>query len=255
MELRMTGAEARVPSLLGGGFLRSRFSSGFGGFSLLARFGLHLHAYACRDFAVQTNRHRVVAEILQRLAELNFPAIHFKAVGGELSGDIGRGDRTEEVALLAGFAGKAERQRFYFGYEHFRLGLFSRRPALGGGLHLLDDGLVRFSSLHGQLARQQVIAAVAIGNLHDFSAKAQVGDVFSQNDFHGDSPMLSAASGAYWLRRFCPAAVSRSCADTSHEAKGPRNLWQHRTGLKPDLRKLQLSAAWQTEAELCCGPA
>ena len=51
-------------------------------------------------------------------------------------------------------------------------------------LHLLDDGLVGLSSLHGQLAGQQKIAAVAVGDLHHFAAVAEIDYVFLQNDFH-----------------------------------------------------------------------
>ena len=35
-----------------------------------------------------------------------------------------------------------------------------------------------------QLARQQVVARVAVGDLHDLAAAAEIVDVLSQNDFH-----------------------------------------------------------------------
>ena len=35
-----------------------------------------------------------------------------------------------------------------------------------------------------QLARQQVVARVAVGDLHDLAAAAEVLDVLSKNDFH-----------------------------------------------------------------------
>ncbi len=36
----------------------------------------------------------------------------------------------------------------------------------------------------GELARQQVVARVAVGDLHDFAAPTEIVDVVSKNDFH-----------------------------------------------------------------------
>jgi hypothetical protein len=54
----------------------------------------------------------------------------------------------------------------------------------GGILHLLDDSLVGQGSLHCQLARQQEIAAVAVGHFDQIAAVAQVNYIFLQNYFH-----------------------------------------------------------------------
>jgi len=56
--------------------------------------------------------------------------------------------------------------------------------AVGGILHLLDDSLVGQGSLHCQLARQQEIAAVAVGHFDQIAAVAQVNYIFLQNYFH-----------------------------------------------------------------------
>jgi len=53
-------------------------------------------------------------------------------------------------------------------------------------LHLLalDDLLVAFGGQQGHLARQQVVARVAVGHLHEVAAASEVVDVFSQYHFH-----------------------------------------------------------------------
>ena len=79
---------------------------------------------------------------------------------------------------------KLEHHRLELGDQRFGQGLLSGGAARGGGLHLLDDGLVGFSRLHRQLAGQQKVAAVAVCNLHHVSAMAQVVYIFLQNDFH-----------------------------------------------------------------------
>ena len=48
----------------------------------------------------------------------------------------------------------------------------------------LDLLLVALGDQQRQLARQQVVARVAVGDLHDLAAAAEVVDVLSQNDFH-----------------------------------------------------------------------
>ncbi len=70
------------------------------------------------------------------------------------------------------------------GNELLSLCLLSGGAARSSGFHLFDNGFVGQSSLQGQLARQQEIAAVAVSHLHDIAAVAEVGYVFFQNDFH-----------------------------------------------------------------------
>ena len=64
------------------------------------------------------------------------------------------------------------------------LGLF------GVELHLLalDHLLVARGAEQRHLARQQVVARVAVGDLHEVAAASEVVDVFSQYDFHVLTP-------------------------------------------------------------------
>ena len=53
-------------------------------------------------------------------------------------------------------------------------------------LHALALDLLQVAGRRDQrqLARQQIIARVAVGDLHDFAALPDVFDVVSENDFH-----------------------------------------------------------------------
>jgi len=57
--------------------------------------------------------------------------------------------------------------------------------ATGGGiLHLLDDGLVGRGGLQRQLAGQQKVAGIAVGDFDQIAAVAQIQYIIFQNDFH-----------------------------------------------------------------------
>ena len=59
-----------------------------------------------------------------------------------------------------------------------------RLARFGELLLALDLLLVVLGHQQRQLARQQVVARVAVGDLDDVAAAAEVVDVLSQNDFH-----------------------------------------------------------------------
>ena len=116
---------------------------------------------------------------------MNLAAVDFEALGCQFTGNVSGGDGAKQLARLARLAGKAEHDGRELGGQLFCLNLFRGRAASGGGLHRIDDGLVGVSSLQRKLARQQKIAAVAIGDLYHVSAVAQMLYVFFQNHFHG----------------------------------------------------------------------
>ena len=73
--------------------------------------------------------------------------------------------------------------------------LFLGQLADGGTLHLLDDSLVVGRRLDGELAGEEIVAAVSVGDLDDIAAVAELVDVFLENDFHGISPSFLSPSG------------------------------------------------------------
>jgi hypothetical protein len=68
--------------------------------------------------------------------------------------------------------------------ERFGLLLLLSFLHLGDLALALDLAFVRFSDRQRQLARQQIVAGIAVGDLHDITAAAEIVDVFTKNDFH-----------------------------------------------------------------------
>ena len=118
-------------------------------------------------------------------SRVNAAAVDFVALLFEHFRDIGARDRPENLVLFA-------RPHFDFYGEGLKLlGHFHERGAL-----LLfppgDDALLVFNlfgrsgiRLYGQLARQQEIPRVPIGDLHSRAHLAEVRHVFTQDNLHG----------------------------------------------------------------------
>ena len=68
--------------------------------------------------------------------------------------------------------------------QAFGIGFLAYRPALRCGFHLFDHRAVASRGFDGQLARQQEIAAVAVGDLYHVAAVAKFLHVFFEDHFH-----------------------------------------------------------------------
>src|SRR5437660_9660275 len=79
------------------------------GDSLRFRFFLHRDLHLAHHVAMQADWHFELADVLERLIELDLAAVNVEALALQRLGDIRRGDRTEQVVFLAGFALEAER--------------------------------------------------------------------------------------------------------------------------------------------------
>jgi len=49
----------------------------------------------------------------------------------------------------------------------------------------LDDCLVAYSGLNGQLFGKEEVAAIAFGDFDDVAAIPELGNIFFEDDFHG----------------------------------------------------------------------
>src|SRR5580698_486676 len=99
---------------------------GYCGFYFSDRFNRisnNLHLDVRRDFAVELDGHRVVANALQRLRELYFATVDVKALGFESSGDVGRGDGAEKLTAIPGLACEAEYNGLQLDDKFLSLGL------------------------------------------------------------------------------------------------------------------------------------
>ena len=120
--------------------------------------------------------------------QLDLAAIDVETLGRQRLGDVGVGHRAEQRVGLADpprdldlDAGEPIGDRLR---DPLLFGLF--RVVLD--LLALDHLLVARGREQRQLARQQVVARVAVGDFHQLAAPPEVVDVFSQNDFHELTP-------------------------------------------------------------------
>src|SRR6185503_20137997 len=95
----------------------------------------------------------------------------------------------EEVLVLADLAFEHQFDCIELSRKALGLGLLFGRLANSRALHLLDDGLVRGSRFDGELARQQVVAPIAVSDFNHIAAVSELVYVFLQNDFHCISPI------------------------------------------------------------------
>ena len=137
-----------------------------------------------------------LAQRLERLFQRDLAPVDGVALLLELVRDVARGDRAEEVVVLAHLALEDQLDGLQLLGELFGDDLLLGQLADGRALHLLDDGLVRRGRLDGELAGQQVVAAVAVGDLDHIAAVAELVDVFLENDFHCISPRFLSPSGS-----------------------------------------------------------
>src|SRR5437588_3271952 len=70
----------------------------------------------------------------------------------------------------------------------------ARGTAQSRRFHLFNNAFVGGISLDGELARQQVIAAVALGDSHHIAAIAQLGNVLFKYHFHDCSETFRVLS-------------------------------------------------------------
>src|SRR5205807_6029748 len=130
------------------------------------------------------------------LAPIDREALRFKLVC-----DIARSHRAEEVLVLADLALEYQLNLRELRRQLLGPRLLLDRLAHSRGLHLLDHCLVRRVRLDGKFFGEQIVAPIAIGNLHHVTAMAQLIYIFFQNDFHCSSPIsclaLASASLSY----------------------------------------------------------
>src|SRR5438552_7892429 len=147
-------------------------------------FRHHLHRQLNDHFAVQLHRHRVLAELLDGLAQTDFSPVGLEALLREHLRDVGGGDRAVERSGLADFprddgfdAGHARR-------NGFGTALLFRLSDVELHSLALDLLQVAWRRQQRELAQQQEIARVAVRDLHHFAALSDVLDMISKNDFH-----------------------------------------------------------------------
>src|SRR5260370_7789629 len=138
------------------------------------------------------------------------------------------------MVLLAGLTVESEADGLQLLSQRIRIRFLDSGAAHRGLLHLLDHGLVGLRGFNGELAREQVIAAIALGNFDHVAAVAPLGTTFFEHDFH------------FQISRICS---KRRLPEGTQLA---RELLDADT---PRLKPLSRFSARQTAAEQYCAPA
>src|SRR5690606_39753273 len=123
------------------------------------------------DLAVQPDRHRVHAQRLDRLLQLDLAPVHLEVqpLLVQPIRDVRARDRAEQLALLAGPDPERERQVLQRRRAPPSLQVIPARPRLGPPLLLLQPPNVRRRGLERVPVRNQVIARIPRAHAHDLA--------------------------------------------------------------------------------------
>src|SRR5690606_13726307 len=172
------------------------------------------------DFGMEPHGDGVLAQRLDRRVELDAPAVHLVALGGDRIGNILGGHRAEELALFAGLAGDGERERAECLREGFRSRLLggeagSAHPGLGR-----DALLVALGCLIGKALRKEIVPRIARPDAHQFASLAERADIVPQNHIHHRSN--PPVGGDSRRRRKAAHESARPSSTRPPTAKGQR---------------------------------
>src|SRR5919204_1354044 len=134
---------------------------------------------------VEPHGHPVDAERLDRLVEVDHPALDLDPLRLELVRDVGGRYGPEELALLADTRRERERNLLQARGQLLR----RAAPLVLGGLEALPLARnpleVARRRLEGDAPGKEIVAGVARRDLHDVPGLAEVVDGLAKNDFHG----------------------------------------------------------------------
>jgi hypothetical protein len=151
----------------------------------LAALGHHEGLHLDLDALEERDRDRVAADALDRVVEADLPAVDPDLPRApDLVRDVRRRDRAEERPGGAGL--HVEREHRLPQRVRDRLGLVGRRRLVAGtlGVPLLELGDLRGRGPLRQLAREEEVARVAVGHVHDLAPEAELLDVVEEDDVH-----------------------------------------------------------------------
>src|SRR5687768_7173610 len=167
------------------------------------------------------HRDLVRAEHLERLLEVDLVTIDVDASPFQRVGDVFGSDRAIQLAALPHLDAQGERR----GRDALRvdLGFFALALALllATGDVVLPGSIRSAGGGHGEFPWQQEVAGVALGNLLEFAAPAELVDVLRENDLHPPPLPEAATSGP---TRRAVAARTRSWTPDSATRAATRSM-------------------------------
>ena len=129
---------------------------------------------------------RWVPTVLDRLVELELLAVELDAgLGGDGLGDVGRGDRAEQLALGAHAGRDGDRARTRASWRPPRRRVRSAASLMSRERRMPSAwASAPARGLEGQPAGQEEVAAVAVGDVDDVALVADALDVGAEDDAH-----------------------------------------------------------------------
>src|SRR2546421_808916 len=147
-----------------------------------------------RDLRVEADGHLVRAHGLDRRDQRDTALVDDRAARVlDRRGDVGRGDRAEESPGVTGAGLQLDPDGFELGLD--LIGLLQRgdRADPTRTADLLDVLLAALRPAHGEAARDQVVAGVAVLDLDDVAGGAEAVDLIGEEDLHGSVTLSQPA--------------------------------------------------------------
>ena len=188
----------------------------------LAALGDDEHARLDRDVREQLDRHLVAPDPLQRLVHPDLAPVdpHLELVPDRL-GQLCLRDRPEQHARVPGLDVEADLRLAEALRDLLRLLEALRLVQRAAGVDLLELRDAGRGSRLRELAREQEVPRVPTRDVDDFTAQADLLDVFPENDLH---QFETYGSNAISRARFTATATWRWCRRQVPEIRRERIL-------------------------------
>src|SRR5581483_9794024 len=143
-----------------------------------------MDGHAGGDVARQFHGNGERAQLLDRLSQLDFPAVDGEALFGQALRDVFRGDRPEHLVVLADLGDHGERDGGDLFRQRFDLQSLFLRLFCHDALRMfkgLDVAAVRLERLP---ARQEIVARETVRDIDQIAQMADPFERFLENHFH-----------------------------------------------------------------------
>src|SRR3954469_15904910 len=145
---------------------------------------------------MEPNRNAINTERLDRLVQVDLTLLDVESLRFQLLRDVRRRNGTEELSFIADARGEGQRDLLEARRQALRrltALILSRFETI---TLLLDALQVPGRRFVGEIARKQIVASVAVLDLHDVPGLAEVLDGLTKNDFHKELPTRGRTLGS-----------------------------------------------------------
>src|SRR5712691_8543433 len=147
-------------------------------------FASDRHFQHSRGLCQQAHWHAKFAEALERLVELDVPAIDLKASHLERLSNIHAGDRAKQFAFLASFTHKTTRHRLQLLRQRLGVLPYPQNAVFPQAFFVLELALIFGRLCHSEAAWDEKIASIPIRHIHNVTNRTHMVHITHQNYFH-----------------------------------------------------------------------